>query len=204
MASFLLLPMTLIVPLLLLLALSLHPGIRKTCKRINGFDDFRDDLKYFFEAACKQVIAFLKAFFERPNKSAPRLFFTALPLEIRRKVYSHLLLTTSITSRCVALKPRQKPRRKNYPCHDYHAVGPHLGLDARMLRTCRQMYDDGLPMLYGKNHFTFKDIEDATFFAMHGLPQYCCELSFSGHFLYLAPSDKPHFSSPYSSTLTQQ
>ena len=209
-ALYLLLPKMLVLPLLLLLALAFDPvGIRIICNLINGSDDFRYDLEDSFDAATDQVIALMKSCPRRPrtrpNKPPPRLFFNALPLEIRRKVYSHLLVTTSISGRCIALKSRRKTRRQNYLCHHPHALGPHLDLDARVLRTCRQMYDEGLPMLYGENHFVFGDIEDVTLFAMHRLPQYRCKLLLFAHPANCRSSiEQKNIFSPYSSMLTRE
>ena len=81
-------------------------------------------------------------------------FFTVLPAEIRRHIYRELLCTPRTIrggdlveekrTMLVIIEPRQ----------------PHqdIGIDSTLLRTCRKIYGEALPILYEENEFGFCDV----------------------------------------------
>ena len=94
------------------------------------------------------------------SQHTPSPFFALLPTEIRRHIY-HELLCTPRTIRggdlveekrtmLVMIEPRQ----------------PHqdLRIDSTLLRTCRKIYDEALPILYGENKFGFCDVNSIKVF----------------------------------------
>ena len=97
------------------------------------------------------------------------MLFTMLPLEIRRLIYSILLIAkpTSNTSLLWSESLMDPPRREN---EKYCS-----GLDPTVLRVCQQTYMEGLPVLYGENGFTFRCLGDMTFFALLAMDNSRCK-----------------------------
>lgn len=74
--------------------------------------------------------------------------FQALPLEIRHMIYRELLISSA---------PIKKPHR--LVCHKRNvmldSIQPIKDIDSTILRVCRSIYDEALPVLYGHNTFEF-------------------------------------------------
>jgi len=49
------------------------------------------------------------------------------------------------------------------------------GLDATVLRTCRRVYHEALPILYGENWFSFDNVAAIKTFSVRGLEYDECE-----------------------------
>lgn len=79
------------------------------------------------------------------------LLFSRWPLEIRRLVYHELLVASCIDHPDRLVEDRistliiTKAQKAMYK----------LGIDTAVLRACRQIYIEALPMLYGDNNFVF-------------------------------------------------
>ncbi|KAL8943595.1 MAG: hypothetical protein Q9216_000960 [Gyalolechia sp. 2 TL-2023] len=74
--------------------------------------------------------------------------FQTLPLEIRHMIYRELLVSSA---------PIKKPHRlvcsKRNVMLD--SIQPIKDIDSTILRVCRSIYDEALPVLYGQNTFEF-------------------------------------------------
>lgn len=84
-------------------------------------------------------------------KQTACLLFSRWPLEIRRLVYHELLVASCIDHPDRLVEDRistliiTRAQKAMYK----------LGIDTTVLRTCRQIYIEALPMLYGDNKFVF-------------------------------------------------
>lgn len=74
--------------------------------------------------------------------------FTAIPVEIRHIIYRHLLVTLDTIERA-----HKHLGSKDTALIDNYQPIPHI--DAAVLRTCRLVYSEALPILYGQNTFGF-------------------------------------------------
>lgn len=88
--------------------------------------------------------------------------FTKLPLEIRHMIYGHLLVVPEAISRAHELVGGVQ----TVLAQNYH---PIPGLNAAILRTCRSIYDEALPVLYGCNEFDFRSPDNIKTFQEDGL-----------------------------------
>lgn len=96
--------------------------------------------------------------------------FTKLPLEVRNIIYGHLLIVPETINRAHELVSGvQTVIAKN--CHSIP------GLDATILQTCRSVYDEALPILYGCNFFSFRNPDHIKKFKSEGLGDFGQELS---------------------------
>ncbi|KAL8972152.1 MAG: hypothetical protein Q9183_000691 [Haloplaca sp. 2 TL-2023] len=76
------------------------------------------------------------------------LTFLSLPLEIRNMVYRELLVSATAIKKPHKLVWNQKSIMVN----SLHSV---KDIDSAILRVCRTIYDEALPVLYGQNTFEF-------------------------------------------------
>ena len=92
------------------------------------------------------------------------LFF-AIPVEIRHMIYHHILTT---------LEPIEKAHKhlgsKDTALLDNYKPIPNI--DATILRTCRMIYNEALPILYGQNTFTFSSANSIRSFQSKSLIGY--------------------------------
>lgn len=92
------------------------------------------------------------------------LFF-AIPVEIRHMIYQHILTT---------LEPIEKAHKhlgsKDTALLDNYKPIPNI--DATILRTCRMIYNEALPILYGQNTFTFSSANSIRCFQSKSLIGY--------------------------------
>lgn len=81
-----------------------------------------------------------------PCNSTP--CFETLPLEIKNMIYHELL---------VSKDPIKKPHRLvcNKRSIMLDSIQPVKDIDSSILRVCRSIYDEALPILYGQNTFEF-------------------------------------------------
>lgn len=97
----------------------------------------------------------------KPKAQTNCPLFTSIPVEIRHMIYSYLLTTP---------EPIEKPQKhlgpKETALLDNYSPIPNI--DAAILRTCRLIYNEGLPMLYG-NTFQFSSAHSIRSFASKGL-----------------------------------
>lgn len=97
--------------------------------------------------------------FQSCLQSSPLL---SLPLEIKRAIYSILLVSEHRID-----KAHEKLGKK--PLVLATEDRPAFNIDSTILRTCRQVYEEALPILYGCNTFCFSDPEDIIRFRHEGL-----------------------------------
>ena len=86
-------------------------------------------------------------------------FLTILPPELRNQVYEHLLISDEVIV--------GKKQIKRYKPGGYR---PAAGLDARILVSCRTIYNEAYPILYGRNVFQFEMDAEMECFRDLGLP----------------------------------
>jgi len=106
-------------------------------------------------------------------------FLTKLPLELRQKIYRyalgdqliHILLTPRRISHitCAGLTPTDL-ERACCPSVLHRGITqpttiPHSEINASLLRTCRQIYSEALPLFYSTNAFDFDDLSAFNIFA---------------------------------------
>lgn len=82
------------------------------------------------------------------QKRCPLLY--AIPPEIRCMIYSHLLVSADPINSEQANKLIGDKRSVLLSDHN-----PISGISATLLRTCRKVYNEALPILYGRNVFIF-------------------------------------------------
>lgn len=90
---------------------------------------------------------------------------SAVPFEIRHMIFHHLLTTA---------EPIDKPHKhlgiKETALLDNYKPIPHI--DSAILRTCRMVYSEALPILYGQNTFEFSSADAIRFFQSKSLTSY--------------------------------
>ena len=83
-----------------------------------------------------------------PQDQSQCPLFSAVPVEIRHLIFHHLLTTA---------EPIEKPHKhlgsKETALLDNYKPIPEI--DSAILRTCRLIYSEALPILYGQNTFEF-------------------------------------------------
>ena len=113
----------------------------------------------------------------------PCVFFRKWPLEIRELVYNLLLVAGHIS--CPAQLVEMKyttfvyTESRGYPSSD-------LGTDPTILQTCRRIYSEALPILYGRNNFHFYHPREIQVFRERCLVELPCK-----------PHDHTHACLPY-------
>lgn len=97
----------------------------------------------------------------KPTAQTSCPLFTSIPVEIRHMVYSFLLTTPEPIEKAQKhLGPKETALLDNYI--------PIPNIDAAILRTCRLIYNEGLPILYG-NTFEFSSAHSIRSFASKSL-----------------------------------
>ncbi|KAL8823801.1 MAG: hypothetical protein Q9191_005537 [Dirinaria sp. TL-2023a] len=95
------------------------------------------------------------------------LLLRKLPLEARRLVYAELLIAGIIENAFYLVY--DKVNTLVYSEKDQRLL--KFKIDSTVLRTCRQIYDEALPMLYQDNTFVFSDSIQMSGFRDKGLPE---------------------------------
>ena len=90
--------------------------------------------------------------------------FKVLPPEIRHMIWALLLVSPDTIESPNRLLASKTPLLTN----DYHPVP---GIDAVILRTCREIYNEALLVLYGRNTFFFTSSHSLSEFAGDDLPK---------------------------------
>ena len=103
------------------------------------------------------------AAFESQTSNGPCPLFDKLPREIRFLIYARLLVSPAPIDGAQALR-LIRHKQANI------LLRPVPGLDARVLRTCRQAYGEGMSMLYA-NEFRFSSPYALGLFRGMGLPR---------------------------------
>jgi len=98
------------------------------------------------------------------NSIAECPLFTKLPMEVRNMIYGYLLVTPEIISHAHELVGGVQ----TVLAENHH---PIPGLDAAILRTCRSIYEEALPILYGRNTFLFQHPDQIRAFQRDGLSE---------------------------------
>lgn len=93
------------------------------------------------------------------------MFFEKLPLEVRIMIYRCILTTSPIKRAAESVEQHTR----GLIALDETDPSNILAIDARMLRTCRQMYAETLPILYGDNNFCFTNVGALDTFRKEGL-----------------------------------
>ena len=85
-------------------------------------------------------------------------FFGRLPMELRVLVWIDVLVSSrNIANAHKFMRSREPLRATRFP--------PIKGIDAALLRTCRAIYEETFPILYGNNRFVFYRSSHITKFA---------------------------------------
>ncbi|KAI9776626.1 MAG: hypothetical protein M1835_005457 [Candelina submexicana] len=87
--------------------------------------------------------------------------FLRLPTELRLNIYKHLLVTSAVINNPLDSLKQSQNRRK--------APVTIPGLDAVILQTCRSIYQEAVPILYGDNRFRFMSGISTEMFATSGM-----------------------------------
>ena len=89
---------------------------------------------------------------DRPSQC---MFFSKLPPEVRALVYRRVLTTTALLNAGAEIEKVTYTliTDDNDPSHTSN-------IDSALMRTCRKMYQETLPVLYGENKFVFRRPED--------------------------------------------
>lgn len=103
----------------------------------------------------------------------PCLLFSKWPLELRELVYEFLLVAGVVTH------PERLVEYKLVTLVYNESEQPfsNLGIDSTILRTCRKVYNEALPILYGRNRFSFSSPEAIKAFRVQGLVDVPCKSS---------------------------
>ncbi|KAL9138039.1 MAG: hypothetical protein Q9175_000737 [Cornicularia normoerica] len=83
-----------------------------------------------------------------PQDQSQCPLFSAVPVEIRHMIFHHLLTTAESIE-----KPHKHLGSKETALLDNYKPIPQI--DSAILRTCRMIYSEALPILYGQNTFEF-------------------------------------------------
>ena len=102
------------------------------------------------------------------------ILFKILPLELRRMIYANLLITGIIENPDKILN--DKMTCFVYSEKDGRSNG--LNLNVAILRTCRLIYHEALPMLYQENTFAFCSPDRMQDFRARGLIHMACKSHF--------------------------
>ncbi|KAL6719355.1 hypothetical protein ACLMJK_003594 [Lecanora helva] len=103
-----------------------------------------------------------------PKTQPGCLLFTAIPNEIREMIYYQLLTAPEIIE-----KAHKHLGSKDTAMVDNYRPIPDV--DATVLRTCRLIYSEALPILYGQNTFAFYSVNAIRSFQSKSLCLGACE-----------------------------
>ncbi|MDI1486492.1 MAG: hypothetical protein OHK93_005722 [Ramalina farinacea] len=103
----------------------------------------------------------------KPQSGCP--LFTAIPVEIRHLIYRELLTTPEVIDQA----HKQLGNKESAMLEHYK---PIPGIDSPILRTCRLIYIEALPILYGLNTFHFSSAQCIRHFQNHGLSTFPLDL----------------------------
>ena len=87
--------------------------------------------------------------------------FTKLPVEVRDMIYRRLLISSE-----PILRAHELIGYKTIVAGNHHPISD---LDSRLMRTCRAVYEETLPILYGSNTFEFHSPNAMSLFADSGI-----------------------------------
>ena len=100
-------------------------------------------------------------------------FFKTLPLEVRIIIYRYILTISTMIKRGAELVEQTT---LGLIAPDEGDTSMIFDIDATVLRTCRQMYAETLPILYGDNAFYFMNVRALDTFRKEGLATMWCKL----------------------------
>lgn len=92
------------------------------------------------------------------------MLFTKLPLEIRRLIYEQVLVSASVLAGVANMVGKEKTKRRML-----NSYIPITDIDSAVLRACRKVYTEALPVLYGGNTFKFSNTAAMNDFKEKGL-----------------------------------
>lgn len=98
-------------------------------------------------------------------------FLAKLPVELRRQIYGELLKSP----RSIRGGELVEEKAMTIVIRDIRQPHQILAIDARILRTCREVYEEALPILYQFNHIGFQDVRSLRAFRAGGLTLVACE-----------------------------
>ena len=101
----------------------------------------------------------------KPKSQQNCPLFTVLPVEIRHMIYRCLLISPGVIDQA----HKQLGHKETAMLDNYK---PIPNIDAAALRTCRLIYAEALPMLYGLNVFQFSSGSSLRHFQNQGLSGY--------------------------------
>ena len=138
-----------------------EPTTRSTKRAAEKTSDSQQSLKWLSETTNPTKI---KPQHPRPDPATAIkdcLLFSMLPLEVRRLIYKHLLVSTDVITKSHNLISWSQSPLMN----DRARI---LDIDAVLIRTCRQIYNETMPILYGENIFIFERADEVSAFRDHG------------------------------------
>ena len=94
------------------------------------------------------------------------LFFNMLPPEIRLRIYRYVLVSIYYIN-----QPSERIGMARLHQRSLGTYCPIPDISATILRTCRAIYDEALPVLYGGNQFNFSTVKDIVDFKSVGLDE---------------------------------
>ena len=83
-------------------------------------------------------------------------------------IYRYLLVSNGCLTRVGNAVKKKHPDAVKRKRHDEGRPEPY-GLDARLLRSCRRVYEEALLVLYRENHFVFTNLSGMGIFQKGGL-----------------------------------
>ncbi len=111
---------------------------------------------------------------QHPPKPTRRMiapFLAILPVELRQQIYRELLESP----RSIRGGDLVEEKAAALVVSDIRHAHQILAIDSTILRTCRKVYEEALPILYKVNHFGFRDVRSLRAFRSRGLALVACE-----------------------------
>lgn len=91
--------------------------------------------------------------------------FSTIPPEIKRMIYYELL----VSKKPISGVDKLLGTKRAILLADYHPIGD---IDSTIMQTCRRIYQEALPILYGQNTFEFSSAMGIRRFKEDSLRQY--------------------------------
>jgi hypothetical protein len=106
-----------------------------------------------------------------PTRRMISPLLAVLPVELRQQIYRELLESP----RSIRGGDLVEEKATALVVSDVRHAHQILAIDATILRTCRKVYEEALPVLYQVNHFGFRDVRSLRAFRSGGLTLVACE-----------------------------
>ncbi len=107
----------------------------------------------------------------KPTRRMISPFLAVLPVELRQQIYWELLSSP----RSIRGGDLVEEKAAALVVSDIRHAHQILAIDSTILRTCRKVYEEALPISYKVNHFGFRDVRSLRAFRSGGLTLVACE-----------------------------